>query len=35
MKYQIFDWTKSIKNLQEKARTLVAINILDDFVTNI
>ena len=34
MKYQIFNWTKSIKNLQEKARTL-AIDILNDFVTNI
>lgn len=34
MKYQIFDWTKSIKDLKEDARTL-AIDMRDDFVTNI
>lgn len=34
MKYQTFDWTNAIENLQEDARTL-AIGILDDFVANI
>lgn len=34
MKYQIFDWTKAIEDLQENARTLV-IDMRDDFVANI
>lgn len=34
MKYQTFDWTKAIEDLQEKARAL-AMDIIDDFVANI
>ena len=34
MKYQTFDWTKAIEDLQEDARTLV-IDMRDDFVANI
>lgn len=34
MKYQTFDWTKAIENLQENARTL-ATDMRDDFVINI